>query len=137
MPNLTDLKKKLLEVHQMQLQIAKKKAALVETQSALEKQMRDVSQKQSNLDKLMQQSRQIELSLQQQISREQPKIETQVHSVNSKLGNKKLQQELLTLLHGNTEIASRLLQQQQNLNPGQSADWYLEKVIHDLKRDRR
>lgn len=120
----------------MQLQIAKKKAALVEAQSALEKQMREVSQKQSNLDRLMQQSRQLELSLQQQITREQPKTETQ-HSVNYKPANKKLQQELMTLLHGNTEIASRLLQQQQNLNPGQSTDWYLEKVIHDLKRDRR
>ncbi|BAY16898.1 hypothetical protein NIES21_27320 [Anabaenopsis circularis NIES-21] len=121
----------------MQLQIAKKKAALIETQSALEKQMREVSQKQSSLDRLMQQTRQIELSLQQQINKEQPKRETQIHSVTYKPANKKLQQELLTLLHGNTEIATRLLQQQQNLNPGYSADWYLEKVIHDLKRDRQ
>ena len=37
---------------------------------------------------------------------------------------------------GDAIAALRLLKSQQQRNPGQSADWCLEKVIWDLKRDR-
>lgn len=51
--------------------------------------------------------------------------------------NRQLQRELLKLLRGEVDTAERLLQQQRRLHPGKSDRWYLEKVIYDLKRDRR
>ncbi|MCC5636822.1 hypothetical protein LC593_13305 [Nostoc sp. CHAB 5844] len=137
MPILTELEKKLLEVHEIQLQIAKKKAVLMDTQAALEQQMREIFHKQSDLDKLMHQARQKELYLQQQIqlNKQRTQSEPRLYTVSS-VPSKKLHTELLTLLQGNAAVANRLLKQQQLLNPGQTIDWYLEKVIYDLKRDR-
>jgi len=51
--------------------------------------------------------------------------------------NKKLKNEIITMLSGNIETANRLIKHQQNLNPDKSVNWCLEKVIADLKRDRR
>ncbi len=51
--------------------------------------------------------------------------------------NRYLQSDLLILLKGDVASAKRLLAQQRRKNPGQSDNWYLEKVIHDLERDRR
>ncbi|MEH2287154.1 hypothetical protein [Nostoc sp.] len=51
--------------------------------------------------------------------------------------NRQLQHDLIAMLHGDIAIAKRLLQQQRQLHRGQSDNWYLEKVIEDLKRDRR
>ncbi|MEH2269074.1 MAG: hypothetical protein V7K68_11675 [Nostoc sp.] len=51
--------------------------------------------------------------------------------------NRYLQTDLLTLLKGDVASAKRLLAQQRRKNPGQSDNWYLEKVIYDLERDRR
>ncbi|OUL28288.1 hypothetical protein BV378_07650 [Nostoc sp. RF31YmG] len=45
--------------------------------------------------------------------------------------------ELLKLLNGNEETANRLITHQQQLNPNRLEDWILEKVVVDLKRDRR
>ena len=50
--------------------------------------------------------------------------------------NRQLQHDLLTLLRGDVPTAKRLLGQQRRLHPGKSDNWYLEKVIHDLQRDR-
>ncbi|GEM_PF-2769848 len=50
--------------------------------------------------------------------------------------NRQLQSRLLVLLHGDTTTAKRLLRQQRQLQPGRTDNWYLEKVIHDLERDR-
>ncbi|MBD2771715.1 hypothetical protein [Iningainema tapete] len=50
--------------------------------------------------------------------------------------NPRLEQKLMTLLNGDTTIAQRLLQQQRQLHPGNTDNWYLEKVVDDLKRDR-
>lgn len=51
--------------------------------------------------------------------------------------NRQLQANLLTLLKGDIPTAKRLLQQQRRMHPGKSDNWYLEKVIYDLERDRR
>lgn len=51
--------------------------------------------------------------------------------------NRYLQADLLTLLNGDVAAAKRLLVQQRRNNPGQSDNWYLEKVIYGLERDRR
>ncbi|MDM9381174.1 hypothetical protein QUB80_10710 [Chlorogloeopsis sp. ULAP01] len=51
--------------------------------------------------------------------------------------NRQLQKQLLTLLRGDVSAAKRLLKHQRQLHPGKSDNWYLEKVIYDLQRDRR
>ncbi|MEH2276673.1 MAG: hypothetical protein V7K40_18265 [Nostoc sp.] len=51
--------------------------------------------------------------------------------------NRELQKRLLVLLHGDVTTAKRLLRQQRHSHQGQSDNWYLEKVIYDLERDRR
>ncbi|MBD2360040.1 hypothetical protein H6G36_02300 [Anabaena minutissima FACHB-250] len=51
--------------------------------------------------------------------------------------NRKLQHQLIEMLRGDTAAAKRLLAQQRQINPGRSDNWYLEKVIYDLERDRR
>lgn len=50
---------------------------------------------------------------------------------------KQLQSRLLVLLNGDRKTAERLLEQVQVANPDRSAEWCLDKVIYDLKRDRR
>jgi hypothetical protein len=47
-----------------------------------------------------------------------------------------LQKRLMSLLHDERDTANRLLYQAQLKNPNKSVDWYMEKVIYDLKRDR-
>ncbi|MEH2146462.1 hypothetical protein [Nostoc sp.] len=138
MQTLTDLKKKLLEVREIQSQLDNKKAVLVETKRQLDKQMKELLQKQSELEKLMARTRQKELQLQSQIELNRTEVQSDAPEVDYLPGaaSKNLQNELLALLSGNGNIATRLLKHQQKLNPGRSLDWYLEKVIYDLKRDR-
>ncbi|MBD2342860.1 hypothetical protein [Anabaena subtropica] len=50
--------------------------------------------------------------------------------------NRQLQKRLLVLLCGDVATAKRLLRQQRQLHRGKSDNWYLEKVIYDLERDR-
>jgi hypothetical protein len=59
------------------------------------------------------------------------------HSYRTDPRNRALQGDLLTLLKGDVPAAKRLLLQQRQRNPGKSDNWYLEKVIYDLERDRR
>lgn len=59
------------------------------------------------------------------------------HSYRNDPRNRYLQADLLTLLNGDVAAAKRLLVQQRRNNPGQSDNWYLEKVIYGLERDRR
>jgi hypothetical protein len=47
-----------------------------------------------------------------------------------------LQAKLLKLMHGDRKGADRLLQQAKLKYGGKSEDWYVEKVIFDLERDR-
>lgn len=51
--------------------------------------------------------------------------------------NRHLQYQLIGMLRGDIATAKRLLRQQRYLHPGRSDNWYLEKVIYDLERDRR
>lgn len=50
--------------------------------------------------------------------------------------SRKLQKELLLLLHDDKKTANRLLTQAKLKYPFKTANWYVEKVIYDLKRDR-
>lgn len=47
-----------------------------------------------------------------------------------------LRQRLLMLVGGQWELAERLIQQAKYFYPNMNEDWYLEKVIRDLERDR-
>lgn len=49
-------------------------------------------------------------------------------------GNNKLRHELLLLLHNQGETANRLISLEKRKTPGRPEQWYLEKVIYDLKR---
>jgi hypothetical protein len=48
-----------------------------------------------------------------------------------------LEGKILRLLQGDRELAIRLLKNVKERTPGQSYEWYLQKVIWDLERDRR
>lgn len=52
-------------------------------------------------------------------------------------GSRQLWNRLMTLLNGDRRAAERLLESARKANPGRSEDWYLDKVIYDLRRDRR
>ncbi|HEY9833697.1 MAG TPA: hypothetical protein V6D26_24315 [Stenomitos sp.] len=47
-----------------------------------------------------------------------------------------LRQRLFTLIQGDWNLAERLLNSARMNYPGQTEDWYWEKVIYDLERDR-
>ncbi|MUG92347.1 hypothetical protein F7734_07715 [Scytonema sp. UIC 10036] len=51
-------------------------------------------------------------------------------------GSRKLQKKLLLLLHDDREAANRLLTHMMLKYPNKTADWYFEKAIYDLERDR-
>ena len=57
-------------------------------------------------------------------------------SIRVEQASRHLQKRLMSLLHDEQDTANRLLAQAQRKNPRQSVDWYMEKVIYDLKRDR-
>jgi hypothetical protein len=57
-------------------------------------------------------------------------------SIRVEQASRQLQKRLMSLLHDERDTANRLLAQAQRKNPNQSVDWYAEKVIYDLKRDR-
>jgi hypothetical protein len=59
------------------------------------------------------------------------------HSYRTDPKNRQLQHQLIEMLRGDIGTAKRLLKQQRQMNPGKSDNWYLEKVIYDLERDRR
>lgn len=55
-------------------------------------------------------------------------------------GNKpsaKLQYQLFGMVQGDWQVAKGLLNQVKSINPGHSEDWYWQKVIRDLERDRQ
>lgn len=49
--------------------------------------------------------------------------------------SQELQHELMILLHGQSDTARRLINLEKVKHPGQSENWYLDKVIYDLKRE--
>ncbi|BAT54745.1 hypothetical protein NOS3756_37180 [Nostoc sp. NIES-3756] len=127
MQTLTDFQQKLLRLRDIQSQLQKQKSDLATKKAELAKQLQQLQQKETELNNLLSQSRQKEMELQQQIEEEQQPIPQP---------SPELQKELLSLLRGDAIAALRLLKSQQERNPGRSADWCLEKVIWDLKRDR-
>jgi hypothetical protein len=60
---------------------------------------------------------------------------SQEHNIAAQ-ASRKLQRRLFTLLHEDREAAKRLLTQAKFRYPNKTADWYVEKVIYDLERDR-
>jgi hypothetical protein len=50
--------------------------------------------------------------------------------------NPRLQRKLMRLLHDDQKVADRLIAQTALKHPGKTPDWYVEKVMYDLQRDR-
>ncbi len=50
--------------------------------------------------------------------------------------SRSLQRQLLLLLHDDQAVADRLFVQASLRHPGETPNWYAEKVIYDLERDR-
>ena len=57
--------------------------------------------------------------------------------VHASRPDKQKQRRLLMLLAGNQNAATRLVNSARQRHPGQTEDWYWEKVLYDLERDRR
>lgn len=64
------------------------------------------------------------------------KFETEESTIRIEQANRKLQKQLMRLLHDDRNTANRLLSQVKVKNPSRSIDWCVEKVIYDLERDR-
>ncbi len=70
--------------------------------------------------------------------RDFPRSQTQRERSSSRPGRAShhLQTKLLKLMHGDRKGAERLIQQARLKYGGKSDNWYVEKVIFDLERDR-
>ena len=62
--------------------------------------------------------------------------ESKENTIRLEQASRELQKKLLRLLHNDRDTANRLLFQVKMRNPNKSSDWYVEKVIYDLERDR-
>ncbi|RUR83476.1 hypothetical protein ACF3DV_15165 [Chlorogloeopsis fritschii PCC 9212] len=62
--------------------------------------------------------------------------EQQTSTIRLEQASRKLQRKLINLLHDDRDAATRLLNQAKQKNPNKTIDWYAEKVIYDLERDR-
>ncbi|MGJ3247480.1 MAG: hypothetical protein ACFE0I_15580 [Elainellaceae cyanobacterium] len=51
--------------------------------------------------------------------------------------NRQLERDLTRMMGGNRKEAERLVNYMRRQHPGQPEDWYWDKAIYDLKRDRR
>jgi hypothetical protein len=79
----------------------------------------------------------IALTAAHELSRPGKQGSTPVHSQPAAIkANPQLRRKLQRLLPEDRRIAERLITQIALKHPGKSADWYVEKVIYDLQRDR-
>lgn len=69
-------------------------------------------------------------------SRTIPSFNTTEDLIGINQASRKLQKQVLRLLHDDQATANRLLSQVKIKNPNRSIDWCVEKVIYDLERDR-
>jgi hypothetical protein len=76
-------------------------------------------------------------SEQQRTQPQRGRTQRQQRPTSSPKANPQLQSQLLNMVGGNREIAHRLVNFARANKPGQSENWYLEKAIEDLVRDRR
>lgn len=126
MHSLTEAQRKLLQLQEILSQLQQQKSDLSRQKEALQYQMRQLQAKEDQVINVLTQAHRKRIELERQIEREKPPV------------TKKLQlpRELLELLNGNADVGHRLVESQQRLNPGRTDQWYLEKVLWDLKRDR-
>jgi len=65
-----------------------------------------------------------------------PSTRSQENTIRLNQASPKLQKKLLTLLHNDTDTANRLVAQAKRKDATRSINWYVEKAIYDLERDR-
>lgn len=51
--------------------------------------------------------------------------------------NRATRQQLMRLVNGNQAVADRLISRVRSQNPDRSEQWWWEKAIYDIQRDRR
>ena len=78
-----------------------------------------------------------EVKSQTQVTQKPKKMSRQRNRRKGRESNSKLERKLLVMLHGNRSTAARLVNGAKQSHPNKPKDWYLEKVIGDLERDRR
>ncbi|NEQ21640.1 MAG: hypothetical protein F6K28_20980 [Microcoleus sp. SIO2G3] len=61
---------------------------------------------------------------------------SQENTIRLDQASPKLQKKLLILLHNDLPTANRLVAQAKRKDPTRSINWYVEKAIYDLERDR-
>jgi hypothetical protein len=61
---------------------------------------------------------------------------SQENTIRLDQASPKLQKKLLRLLHNDIDTANRLVAHAKRKNPTHSINWYVEKAIYDLERDR-
>lgn len=65
-----------------------------------------------------------------------PSLNSKEDLISIDQASRKLQKQILRLLHDDRDTANRLLSQVKMKNLNKSIDWCVEKVIYDLDRDR-
>ena len=65
-----------------------------------------------------------------------PSARSQENTIRLDQASPKLQKKLLRLLHNDLPTANRLVAQAKRKDPTRSINWYVEKAIYDLERDR-
>jgi hypothetical protein len=126
MHSLTESQYKLLELQKILSQLQQQQSQLANQKAELQHQLRQIQDKEVQVINVLTQAHRKRLELERQIEREKPPVTRKLE----------LPLELLKLLNGNAEVGHRLVESQQRLNPGHPDNWYLEKVLWDLKRDR-
>ena len=61
---------------------------------------------------------------------------SQENTIGLNQASPKLQKKLLRLLHNDIDTANRLVAHAKRKDPTRSINWYVEKAIYDLERDR-
>ncbi len=106
-----------------------KKENMLDSQQYIKKMPPPETPSQPVIDKEAASSKSVALNSTNESNRSQ-------ENTNYHLSNPALRARLIRLLQGDRAAEERLLYQAQIKYPGKSIDWYLEKVIWDLERDR-
>ncbi|MBD2503427.1 hypothetical protein [Anabaena azotica] len=127
MHSLTESQRKLAQLQEILSQLQQQKSDLSRQKETVQYQLRQLEAKEQQVINVLTQAHRKRIELERQIEREKPPVSKKIQ----------LSRELLELLNGNAEVGHRLIESQQRLNPGRTDDWYLDKVMWDLRRDRQ
>ncbi|WYL95013.1 MAG: ABC transporter permease [Gloeotrichia echinulata IR180] len=67
----------------------------------------------------------------------QPETQLEEYIPEERISDSDIKQRLIVRLDGDTATAERLIDQAKQNYPGMTENWYFERVLDDLERDRR